>query len=379
MKKKRLLSILFAASIVLSGCSNPFYEEKLTKEEKEQKQLDDLLTTDASGSSLDIDNENEEIELDENGEPIVYDIKIYTLDELKSDQYYVKHGENYYEIPFMASSFSGFERTVPYILPEKNAEPGGDPSRYIMYEKNKTELQIPTLYADDLIVYKSDYEVNQTIEWERFLDGGYTIGICGMTENNLGTLSFNNFACNITKHSALAVHYNRVYSDDEDEFKILNLDTINGVKMTSENLSESGYIKNLPADENLEVNIYQGTELFKITTTADARVFYNFENYWTRNISYNEDGFVALEVPKFFKSGYYKVNDSGMFRYIAEKSNENIDLSKIKYNKAFFKKDETGELVYKKDEENHFIYEDEDISDKGLQSTIKPDNNNFTE
>lgn len=365
--RKRLLSIVIIAGITLSGCSNPFYEEKMTDEEKqaaiEEEQREAAIEAgEISGDALNVD-------FDEEGNPITYDIAVYTADELQDETYYIKHGDEYYEIPFMDCTFNGYYDRVSYVLPERDSYPDGFSYRTIMYEKDRTELQIPTMYADDSIIYKSAYEVYDSIEWERFMDGGYTIGIGGITENTLGVLELDNMCCNLNAHNSLREDFECVSSSRNDDYVVLNLDSIDGVKMTIDNVTPSGFIKDLPVDKDLTVNIYKGTELYQKTMRADVRYFYNFENYWTRDITYSEDGYIILEVPKFFKSGYYKTGYSGMFRYINKNFNEVNDISEIKYNKAYFRKDEKGNCIFEKDEKGHYIYESSGVkADEDNQS-----------
>ena len=71
----------------------------------------------------------------------------------------------------------------------------------------------------------------------------------------------------------------------------------------------------------------------------------------------------------FFKSGYYKCNGSGMFRYVAEPYSEGMDLNTIKFNEAFFQYavDENGEtyLDFLMNEDfTRYLYDETEIANE---------------
>ncbi len=322
MEKRITAVMLLAISVCLCGCSNPFSKQDA-------------------------------------GEPTPdpYAITIHSVDELENDTYYIKHGDDFYEIPEIECSFEDDEHNnQTYILTDVET-PDGIPNRTIFYSKDKTELLIPTLYQGDELVYKSSEEITDNFTWERYMDGGYTIGVCGITLNNLNKLSFTNWYTNILDESPIEKEFGRVEDEEDELFTSLNVNSVDGKELTKENLSEAGYIMGLPVDQEMTVDFYQGTALHQLKLKADARIFYNFENYWTKGMSYSQDGYVVINVPEFFKTGYYKVNTSGMFRYVNEPYNETADLSGYQYNRAYYKKDKDGNLIYKKDEDGNYVCE----------------------
>lgn len=286
-----------------------------------------------------------------------YAITVLGLDELEEDTYYIRHGDEFYEIPEIECSFNDDgHNDQNYILTDMDS-PAGIPERTIFYSKDKTELLIPTLYQDDQLVYKSSREVTDNFAWERYMDGGYTIGVCGIGMNNLNKPSFTNWYTNILDGSEVEKELGRVEDEDDEIYASYNINSIDGVEVTKENVSEAGYITGLPAGRDMQVDFYLGTQLRRMALQADARIFYDFENYWTKGMSYSEDGYIVIRMPEIFKTGYYKVNTSGMFRYVDEPYSENTNLSELKYNQAYFIKDKDGRLAYKQDEEGNYIYE----------------------
>ena len=358
---KKIIAVLLSASMILTGCA---MEEK--KEEKK----------------------------------VSYGIRVYNKDELENGFYYIKHGDEFYQIKDGEASFvEGNEETdYDYSLYEEDQP---DATRSFFYERDKSEKMIPTMYQDDELVYKTQNDITSVFEWERFVDAGYTFGIRNIRQADSGAYAFTNYFANLSKNSAFAkkIGYsmeaeneNASYkentdyeegeepeqgessskedgastTDNEDinaywEYAISSIKNDKGFSLYDEHavsssavsvtgsavsqqisqdiLSPAGTIKGL--DPNLEytVNIHKGTRLYQVKTKPDVRLFYNFENYWTKGISFSEDGYATIAIPKAFKSGYYKCANSGLFRYVDQPYQENFDLGKVNFNQAYYKRE----------------------------------------
>ena len=324
LKKILTLSILSALCMIsVSGCSNPFRKEKPKKANP-------------------------------------YVIHVASKKTLKDDTYYIKHGDQFYEIPIGDYSYGD-----DYIRTD-NDTPEGDNSRTVFYTKDKTELAMPTMYADDELVYKSSDTITDKFNWERYIDGGYTIGIRGLTENNIGTLNFTNYEKNFFHKNNIVKQLGSVDSEDSENLVTYTLDAIDNKKLINvvdgvpekcKTLSTAGYITGLAPGKEVVIDIYKGTQLYKIKTKTDVRIFYDFEEYATKGVTYSTDGYAVINVLPGFMSGYYKVNNSGIFRYINQNYDESINIDDVKYNMAYFKYDKNGNIVYKTDKDGYPIYE----------------------
>lgn len=351
------LTLVLAAG--LTGCSNPFVETGEVHEEED------------------------------------YSIQILSKDELKDGFFYIKHGEDFYEIPYGEDSFDGNdEKEQDYILYNDADELQGDPSRTVFYTKDKSELQIPTMYQDDQLVFKTKETVSDSFEWERFLDGGYTAGVRNIGINDVGLICLTNYFDNISENSPFQDILGRIEDTDnasgdnmeselyssmqgEDSGEVSSatynsyiLDSVSSCaddgsllyehKIEESDISESGTVlfgrEIFESDKELTYNFYKGTRLFQVKASADRRYFYNFENYYTSGVTFSEDGYAVLNVPVFFKSGYYKTNMSGIFRYISQPYSETIDIYNESYNKAYYQLDEEGKQIIM-DESGNFVYE----------------------
>lgn len=265
--RKQITAVMLLMAVCLCGCSNPFVKQNTPGE----------------------------------ASPDPYAITIHSLDELEDDTYYIRHGGDFYEIPDVECSFRDDEHNnQTYILTDEET-PEGIPDRTIFYSRDKSELLIPTLYQGDELVYKSSVEVTDNFAWERYMDGGYTIGVCGIRLNNLNKLSFTNWYSNILDESPIEKEFGRVEDEEDELYTSFNINSADGIELTKKNLSEAGYITGLSVDKEMEVDFYQGTVLHQMKLKADARIFYNFENYWTKGMSYSQDGYIVINMPKFLR------------------------------------------------------------------------------
>lgn len=356
---KKIIAVLLSASMILTGCA---MEEKA--EEKK----------------------------------ISYGIRVYNKDELENGFYYIKHGDQFYQIKDGEANFVSGNDEVEYDYCF-HEEDQPDPTRSFFYERDKSEKTIPTMYQDDELVYKTQNDITSVFEWERFVDAGYTFGIRNITQANSGAYVFTNYFTNVLKDSAFAkkIGYSteaenedatyKEYTDYEDgegseqddsskedqdtegseninaywEYAISSIKNDKGVSLYDDQtvsssaisvtgsavsqqisqdiLSPAGTIDGLDPDVEYTVNLHKGTKLYQIKTKPNVRLFYNFENYWTKGLSFSEDGYASITMPKAFKSGYYKCMNSGLFRYVDQPYRENFDLSKVNFNQAYYKRE----------------------------------------
>ena len=323
------ISVLLFCILFLTGCDNPF----VSKEESE--------------------------EMD-------YTITAYTVDQLEDDCYYIKHGEEYYPIVHGDNTmYENEELGLEYQeLEDSNTQ---NPLKSYFYTKDKEELMIPTMYQDDELIYKSSTSSLEGVqEWERFVDGGYTVGIRAFQKSENNTYYVSNYQANILQKSVFEEKLGRVEKMDANgegihAYQFYTLGAINGKGITADDINQDGmFFKNLNPNETYTIDVYQGTTCIPIQTKPDVRIFYNFENYYTKGLNYSNQGYVSLYIPKAFKSGYYKTGMSGMFRYVDMPYEKAKDLSGINFNDPFFEKDENGyniETYLNEDEESVYVYD----------------------
>lgn len=245
-----------------------------------------------------------------------------------------------------------------------------------------TDSQIPTVKSGDKLIYVSSTEVPDSIQFERFADYGYSIGISNMVPD-------------------LGGHYYFVFANtDEDDYKYsidmksdaaqlaelqaitkLYLDKVGDKRITESEISDGGTVLGLKKDKTYKCEFYTGTFYQDFNLTANIHCFSSLERFTSYNYEFMHSNFIVIEIPEYFKSGYYFVNGVGLFRYVASGDearyngkpyDENID-----WNDPIIEYDDDGIVIYDPSDpdfmERQEEMELEDKSDKGEEEFIDGD------
>ncbi|MBQ9303164.1 hypothetical protein [Butyrivibrio sp.] len=269
-----------------------------------------------------------------------YSLKPLTIDQLVGGNYYIKDGDTFYAVAPGILYSTGEALSIPTA-----ASPN---ERILMFGPD--DEQIPTLYKDTQLIYKSADFNNPSSDGtvpltpteyilERFSDQGYSVGIRGL-ENPDGT----KYRTSIVKtsfypgSSAIA---NLKLKQDE----ILTLDKINGVPISSSNVSSVGTITGLTKGNSYTLDAYIGTSPVGGDVIADTHMFASFELYSLKDYELDAAGYGIITMPDYMWSGYYYINGMGLFRYINDYKAYGVS-SDIDYNVAYFMgKDKAGNII----------------------------------
>ena len=233
--------------------------------------------------------------------------------------------------------------------------------------------QIPTVTSSNALIYISDTTVPKEIIFERFADYGYSIGVSNMEADGGG-------------------HYYIVYAEtDEDDYKYyvdmksdaaqvtqfdtisrLYLDKVGGMEVTEESVSDGGTVLGLEKDKYYICEFYTGTFYQDFKLKAGIHSFGKLERFVCHDFEFLHANCIKIEIPEWFKSGYYFVQGVGLFRYVSDEDlkvynglayDENID-----WNDPIKQYDEYGVCIF--DPSLDIGTEDiESISDPGLDES----------
>ena len=172
--------------------------------------------------------------------------------------------------------------------------------------------KIPTLYAGDILVYKTTSTLNEHFYAERFEYVGYTVGVTKLSRTASGRYSFS------TNEKDLCVN------TESDAKALLRLSTetciidrIGGADLRSGNISSGGCILGLEKDKVYLAEVYAGTYLNTFELTADCIALTSMESYQTVDYSFLQSEILEIHIPEWFNSGYYLINNFGLVRYVA--------------------------------------------------------------
>lgn len=233
--------------------------------------------------------------------------------------------------------------------------------------------QIPTVTSENALIYISDTTVPKEIIFERFADYGYSIGVSNMEADGGG-------------------HYYIVYAEtDEDDYKYyvdmksdaaeitqfdtisrLFLDKVGGMEVTDESVSDGGTVLGLEKDKYYICEFYTGTFYQDFKLKAGIHSFGKLERFVCHDYEFLHANCIKIEIPEWFKSGYYFVQGVGLFRYVSDEDlkeynglayDENID-----WNDPIKQYDEYGVCIF--DPSLDIGTKDiESISDPGLDES----------
>lgn len=230
-------------------------------------------------------------------------IKAVKTSEMQEDVFYIKDGTRFYQVYLPDSSF-----TDAASIPNPK-------SRYVWNTQKEDEL-IPTLYKNETICFVSSKStITTSINIERFVDLGYSIGICSMEKEERGYAVFSEQDTKINSSAGDIV--SRI---DGDTSKI-NIAQMDQGKIPK--LSKLGTFMDLSKGDTHSFTFYVGTRSGTASLDVDTHFFQSSEVITLKDISDTHLDYVQIKMPKELKSGYYYIGSSGMFRYIAD---EKVDI-----------------------------------------------------
>ena len=247
--------------------------------------------------------------------------KEYKKEDLLRNVYYIKEGTCFYEAYKCDTSSNGsdLDNTKCCWLTDD-------------------EAMVPTYYEDGLIARTTADKIeDESVVMERYEDCGYSIGMHGAKFEN-GYITFQKSNAVIKKTSL------------EENLKDANssnimIESINGVSVSENMLNEAGIITGLEQGNDYIIAYYAGSFYGEMTITADVHFFQCFEAYKLDEFNMTKNGYISLNVPKDLKTGYYRLDGEGFFRYIAAKRGE-VDLVSTDYNEPYYESEEDQMAVF---------------------------------
>ena len=241
------------------------------------------------------------------------------MNNLSDNTYYILHQDD-----------DGVYYFYPMYSNEKNfteAPDRANPTRVMWFGDDYAA--IPTFRQGDQIVLKT-VSIPGSFTWERFKYNGYTFGFCGAYRNsNTGQYYIDTeFGTNICRASSaspllqLRDYYTMIYS-------------IGGVeKLGPGNFMEGGAMAGLEKGAKYKCVFARGSMKYTFNLTADVRELTSMDVQSSISYKYLDHDLISIQIPKEFKTGYYSINNQGIFRYLTgdefdEETNYNIPNDRI--------------------------------------------------
>ena len=221
---------------------------------------------------------------------------------------------------------------------------GYDPTRITWVNADIDEALVPTMYAEDKMIYKSSKSIPTTYALEKFFDDGYTLGVMGLAQDLSGNYRY--YGPNESTQTSFTMGKSDATGFDD----LKGVDTIYFVQVgdtmvTPENVSLSGTITGLDFEKKYDCDIRQGTKKINATLTCNIHYFSSAETYMFGSFSFITPIIAQINIPNYVTTGYYNLNGGGFYRYVADKKVTSYsDLKASDYNKTIYTYDEDGDV-----------------------------------
>lgn len=284
--------------------------------------------------------------------------KITDASKLQDGCYYVYHEDAFYLCPVGDKNWSKKDTTYAHTL----------------WFTSDNDKDIPTLYPGDQLIYVSSTDVPYSgIAWEHYADYGYSIGIANMIEDKSGHYRITNSSTDGSNAGFSCFIYDKSDANALSEFATndLFLNKLGNVAIREDSVSASGVVANLEKNKKYVCEWYTGTYYQDFEMTANIRPFVAFETFTTYNYEFLHSNCISIEIPSWFKTGYYYVQDLGLFRYVSEEdagdyNGEPFD-EDLDWNQSVKEYNEEGVVIFDPTMEGY----DDDTKSSGTSSIVK--------
>lgn len=275
--------------------------------------------------------------------------EVISVDDLQDNCYYVWHNDNQSDIKkdLRGTTKKGVFKLCPTGLTNWK---DNENIRHTIWFDTQNDSDIPTLYAGDELIYISGTDIPyEGIEWERFADYGYTIGVANLEGDQSGHYRI----INSTEDGY--TYYVNPESDAAQLMEFVNaselfIDKIGSVCVRDDFVSAGGTLLGLDKDTKYVCEWYMGTYYQDFEMTADTHVFCHLEKFTTYQYEFLHSNCISITIPKWLKTGYYYVSGLGFFRYVSKddiyRYNGKAYDAGIDWNNPMILYDENGSLEY---------------------------------
>lgn len=243
--------------------------------------------------------------------------------DMEDGEFYVLHDGVYY--PANIS-------TVNYEVPDEDMTSVNEDRQ--AYFTQDEELDTPTLYMEsgDKLIYYSKSVMLDHVQWERYEDLGYTVGLVNLETSSSGKVYFtysddDDDGITILPNSDL----NQIVEDitDNSTFYVSKVGNVNLDKTFISN----GIINNMTKGNTYSLDIYSGTQYHHYNAVADNHVFKAMELFASTEYKTLRAYTYEIEIPSYFSTdGYYRLwgigpnsnSATGFIRIIKEDTSFNI-------------------------------------------------------
>jgi len=224
-------------------------------------------------------------------------------ESLTNGSFYIIHNHKYYEIKKYDLNYDQTDEVGGVVKPERQ-----------LYYTTENEVDIPTLFPGDKLVYYSTDTLLDYVTWERYYDLGYTIGI-----HNLQKMVSDRYYIDTSNDARI-----ETIIPDSELYDIYNLkvdqvyvNKINDVDINTK-IVKDGLITPLVKSQVYDLEVYSGSFYKHFNAVANIHAFRAYELFASPEYTPNREFLYEIQIPDYFVDGYYSPNNAGLFRYVKE-------------------------------------------------------------
>ncbi len=221
----------------------------------------------------------------------------YSKSELENNSMYVKDGTGFY---------------VPYDCEKTftTTNTANRDDRIIWMDQTEEEF-VPTLYKGECLAYVSSSSTPAEITLERFKDCGYSVGIIGFTATENGQiLQYTTSLKNLKSTSDAYKIFGEINASS------ITISDIDGKDVNENDFSYGGFLANMEYGKTYSLGIYVGSYYKEHLVEADTKILVSDSSVILSDISLTRNGYYSIHIPDDMESGYYYIQDFGIFRYV---------------------------------------------------------------
>lgn len=283
--------------------------------------------------------------------------------ELSNGNYYVWHSNTSIEEDLKNGSSSYVFKLCPSgtVNFKKNSL-----VNHTVWFTSENDVDIPTLYPGDKLLFVSDDDVPyEGISWERYADYGYSIGISNLITDSGGHCYIENLQNKGFKEYVFKNSDANQLNRDFSTYSVLFLDKVGGNDVRADSITNGGTVRALVKGKEYLCEFYTGTYYQDYRFTADVHTFGILEEFTTYDYKFLHSNCIEINIPSWFKTGYYYIENKGMFRYVSS-------LDKNIYNgEAYDESVNWNDPIKQYDDNGYLIYDPSTNFDRRQESTIQ--------
>jgi len=281
---------------------------------------------------------------------------IEDMNDLESDYYYVLENDFYKKASIKDYTFEG-----------KEINEDGSSDRAIFFDIESED--IPTVTSNNPLLFISKTTIPEEFVFERFRDDGISIGLANLIKDE----SNHYFFPIVDKETDDYKSYVDMKSDVSSVTKLdtsrLYIDQVGDMKVNKDSVTDGGVIKGLDKDKDYIATFYTGTLYQDYKVRSNIHTFTTMEEIKSYDFEFLHSNVIKVNIPKYFKSGYYLVNGIGFIRYLAD---ADIGKSDINYNNPMIIVDEYGFVIYDPSDESYEGISEEQAIANSKVGTVEP-------